>query len=751
MPKASPGLVSFNGGELSPLLDGRVDLDRYGAGLASCENFIPLPQGGLRNRTGTKFVAEIKDSATGACLLPFMYSSDPGQSFILEAGTNYFRFFKNHAAVESAPSVPFEEGHDYTVSEIPALAYVQSADVMYLAHNAHTLATLSRTSDTNWTYGSISPVTGPFLDEDTSGITLTASGVTGSVTLTASSAYFVDTAAAGHIGSLFLLWASDIDVSALQPWEPDVTYAAGDRVYYNGRIYLLADGDGNNSGTVPPTHEEGSRWDGKEGTNVQWAFESSFYGIAVVTAFTSSTIVTATVLQRLPVSLATKACTRWAEGAWNGLRKWPGALCFYQDRLVAAGSFYQPDTIWTSAVGDYLNFGPRDSSGLVAADLALTVTVSSQQVNKVLWMRPDGGGILCGTVGNEFLIAPATNGEGLSQSNIRAIPQTAYGSASIQPVQVGGATLYVQRSKRKAREAIYDFSSDRYSGRDLTILSEHITAAGGIKQMAYAQEPHNIIWMCLGDGGLIGLTYDRENEITGWHRHTLGGAGDAQGNPPYVESVSVIPSPDATQDELWLIVRRYIDGQTVRYVEYLDMSRGMDGDVEDSYFVDCGITYDGAATDTITGLDHLEGETVQVVANGTAHPDCVVASGSITLNGEYSLVHAGLFADAAVTTMKIEAGSANGTAQGKRKRIERVIARVYNSIGGKAGSPDGNLDGLLKRDSASPMSAAVLPYSGDTVLTWPYGHETAGQIKIVQDQPLPFNLLALFPDVNTKD
>lgn len=297
MPKASPGLVSFNGGELSPLLDGRVDLDRYGAGLASCENFIPLPQGGLRNRTGTKFVAEIKDSATGACLLPFMYSSDPGQSFILEAGTNYFRFFKNHAAVESAPSVPFEEGHDYTVSEIPALAYVQSADVMYLAHNAHTLATLSRTSDTNWTYGSISPVTGPFLDEDTSGITLTASGVTGSVTLTASSAYFVDTAAAGHIGSLFLLWASDIDVSALQPWEPDVTYAAGDRVYYNGRIYLLADGDGNNSGTVPPTHEEGSRWDGKEGTNVQWAFESSFYGIAVVTAFTSSTIVTATVLQ----------------------------------------------------------------------------------------------------------------------------------------------------------------------------------------------------------------------------------------------------------------------------------------------------------------------------------------------------------------------------------------------------------------------------------------------------------------------
>ena len=138
-------------------------------------------------------------------------------------------------------------------------------------------------------------------------------------------------------GGLFRLWATNIDVSNFQPWEPGKSYTTSDRVYHNGRIYANATGSTKTSGTIPPTHEEGSRWDGKEGTNVQWAFESSFYGIAVVTAFTSSTIVTATVLQRLPVSLATKACTRWAEGAWNGLRKWPGALCFYQDRLVAAG------------------------------------------------------------------------------------------------------------------------------------------------------------------------------------------------------------------------------------------------------------------------------------------------------------------------------------------------------------------------------------------------------------------------------
>ena len=199
-----------------------------------------------------------------------------------------------------------------------------------------------------------------------------------------------------------------------------------------------------------------------------------------------------------------------------------------------------------------------------------------------------------------------------------------------------------------------------------------------------------------GDGALLSLTFEPDQRVRAWARHSVGGA--------VVESIAAIPNPDGTADELWLIARRTIGGTTRRYIEFIEAQ-------DSGHHVDAGLLYDGAATGTVSGLDHLEGETVQVVANGTAHPDCVVASGSITLNGEYSLVHAGLFADAAVTTMKIEAGSANGTAQGKRKRIERIIARVYNSIGGKAGSPDGNLDGLLKRDSASPMSAAGRSFS----------------------------------------
>lgn len=312
----------------------------------------------------------------------------------------------------------------------------------------------------------------------------------------------------------------------------------------------------------------------------------------------------------------------------------------------------------------------------------------------------------------------------------------------------------MQRGGHKVRSYIYDFSTDGLVSEDLTVLAEHITG-GKVIQMARMQEPYPIIWAVLDDGGLIGLTLDRENQITAWHRHVLGGVGNSGGDPPEVESIAVISAPDGSCDDLWMVVKRYIGGATKRYIEVLDMTRRLDGDRADACHLDCAVTYSGSAATSITGLGHLEGQTVQVVADGVVIGNKTVSSGAITLSTAASKVHVGYqpTGDAAPTlvTMKIEAGAASGPAQSKKKKITRAVMRVYASAGGTGGSPDGTYqDGLRKIDGNGLMSAETDLFTGDCVVTWSKGHERSGQVQIIQDKPLPLNVLGLFVELDTQ-
>lgn len=770
MAKASPLLSSFNGGEFSPALEGRVDLGKYQSACKQMVNFIPMVQGPARRRSGTRFVEEVKDSSDRTWLIRFEFSES--QAYILEFGDQYIRFYTNHGQVLSGGS-PYEIASPYTAADLTnangtlRLRTVQSGDVIYIVHPSYEPRKLSRFGATNWTLTTINFVGGPFLDIDPdNSTTIYASAQTGSVTLTASAATFAST----DVGSLFLI--EEEDLSAIKPWDAGQELSVGEGSNGVNVSGILRRSDGKTykcvtsdfapaaspakvirTGGIKPIHTRGIAADGdglpKQPDNsdptvyregVEWEFQDPGYGWVKITGYTNSTTVTATVLSSLPAGVvgSGNATPRWAFGRWSSTRGWPSQVAFFRERLV----FSTGQILNFSVAGDFENFSPRNESGEIAADQAITIEVASDTVNTVEWLAPSDG-LLIGTAGGEFLCKELTTDEPFGPGNVKVVQQSTYGSKSVIPLQVGESVLFVQRSGRKLRELQYEFASDKFKSSDLTVLAEHITS-GGINDIVYQQEPHSIVWAVRADGVLLGFTFNREQDVLGWHRHPVGGDG-------IVECMEVIPCPDGTQDDLWLIVRRTIDGQTKRYIEYLEQDFTEDSDIEDAFFVDSGLTYNGTAATTITGLGHLEGEEVAILADGAAHPPRTVASGQITLQRSATKVHVGLAYNSLIQTLRIEAGAQDGTAQGKTKRITKAVMRFLATVGAKAGADPTDLDEIQFRKPADPMDQAVPPFTGDKMVEWPGTYDFDGYIYVQQPQPLPMTLVAIMPQVVTQD
>ena len=716
--KASPGQTSFNAGELSPLLKGRPSLDKFKNGCETMENFIPQIQGPARKRPGTRFVAEVKDSADVTRLLPFEYSTT--QAYVLEFGDSYVRFYLDGGVVESSPGVPYEITSPYTSAQVGALEYAQSADVVYITHPDHAPYKLARVSALSWTLTAVTFAWPPFNDENTGAITLTASALTGAITLTASASLFV----AGDVGSYFKI--SEVSASKYNQWTTGVAYTSGDIVYYLGNIY--ESGTTASAGTRPPIHTTGAESDGA----VTWTFLHDGAGYAQITGYTSATLVNATVIKRLPTTSAT---TRWSEGAWSTRRGYPHAVTFYEDRLWFAGSTSKPQTLWASCSGDYENhkYGTND-------DDALNYTINTQDMNTIEWLAPTKV-LAIGTVNGEFTLSATQISDPVTPTNVKITPQTTFGSApDVKPLRVGSVILFLQRAGRKLREYAYQFDTDSFVAPNMNVLADHVTESG-VVEMAYQQEPNQIIWAARADGALVGMTYERTEDVVGWHRHTIGGG--------IVESVINIPHWDGDQDVLWMIVRRTIDGASVRYVEY--MEKYQTG--ADSFFLDCGLTYDGSPVTAISGLDHLEGETVSVLVDGATHPNRTVAAGAINLQLEGSVVHVGLAYTATIKTMPVEAGSQDGTAQGKEQRINNVVIDLYQTGAGLWYGPNlTDMDEYAVRSSSDDMDAPVPLFTGHTdLLAWPGEYEKGTQMVVQHRLPLPCTVRALLPQMHTYD
>jgi hypothetical protein len=469
-------------------------------------------------------------------------------------------------------------------------------------------------------------------------------------------------------------------------------------------------------------------------------------GLAKIVTVSSTLVVVADVITALSTTSAT---TDWALGAWSTTTGYPSCVSFFEQRLVFAGTNDQPQTIFFSRSGDYENFD-ENYHGTIAADDAITYTIASNQVNVIQSLKATRTLIIL-TSGGEFTLNSDSTGTAVSPTNINIKKQSNYGATNLDALSVGNATLFVQRAKRKLRELAYNFDTDGYVAPDMTILAEDITL-NGINETTYQQEPHSIIWGVRGDGVLIGLTYQRSEQVVAWHQHKLGGSFGATTHG-VVESVITISGNSynrTDEDQVWITVKRTINGVTRRYVEYFTPFQ-FDSSLTQFQFVDSGLSYSGSATSTLTGLDHLNGQTVRIVANGATHPDKTVSSGSITLDRTTTAAKVGLPYTSTLQTMRLDVGSQDGTSQGKTKRIFDVTLRFYETVGAKVGPDLNNLEEIPFRSSAASMDVAVPLFTGDKKIEFRGNFETDGYLFVVQDQALPMTLLSLYPRLITND
>jgi hypothetical protein len=448
---------------------------------------------------------------------------------------------------------------------------------------------------------------------------------------------------------------------------------------------------------------------------------------------------------------ATTASGQWRLGIWNDTDGWPSCVTFFEDRLCFSGAPQAPQRIDGSVVGSYNSFMPTEADLSVEDDMAISFTLNSNDVQVVRWMTDDEKGLLVGTVRGEWVVRPSSQNEALTPTNVAAKQSTTHGSADIQVLRAAKAALFVQRAGRKLRELAYIYEVDGFKSPDMTVLAEHITLSG-IKEIAYQQEPQSVIWNALNDGRLGGFTYEREQKVLAWHGQNFGGYSDAgRTMPALCESVACIPSAGGTRDELWVVVNRYIDGGTKRYVEYVTKMWERGDDQEDAFFVDAGLTYDGVPADVITGLDHLEGETVSILADGAVHPQKVVASGEVTLDYEASVVQIGLPYNSDAGLLRMDVGAADGTAQGKMQRTHRAIFRFHDTGGVKVGPNFTTMDRVTFRTTNDPIGAAVPLFTGDYEHAWDGDYTTENLVCLRWDQPLPGTLICVMPQLHTQD
>ncbi len=444
--------------------------------------------------------------------------------------------------------------------------------------------------------------------------------------------------------------------------------------------------------------------------------EGTTWGWAKIVSFTSSTVVNADVKSTLT---NVNAKSVWRLGAWCTTTGFPACTTFFEERLAFGGSTTQPQTVWLSTSGDYEDMAPSGTDGVVIDSSALTYTIASNQVNAIQWLSSNIG-LLIGTVGGEFAMFGG-NDAPLSPTNVNVRRQSTHGSFGLSPLTVATSTLFCQRSGKKVRELSFKPQSGTYVATDVTLIAEHITAPFLI-ELSYQQEPDTLVWCVRSDGVLVSLTFNLLQEVIAFARHTTDGI---------FESVATIPSSDGLSDQTWILVRRTINGVSKRYIEYFD----------ETLYVDCGLSYSGTATTTVSGLSHLVAKTVKINGNGAVYPDAVVTSGGgVTLDGPAATtIQVGLGFTPKLKTLRPEIRMPNGgTSQGRQKRWAEVFVRLYQTLGLTIAG-----DELQFRLGSDPMDSPPPIYSGDKRVSHS-GWDRDGQITIQQDQPLPCTILGIF-------
>ncbi|OZA30201.1 MAG: hypothetical protein B7X92_16310, partial [Novosphingobium sp. 17-62-9] len=585
---------------------------------------------------------------------------------------------------------------------------------------------------------------GPFTDVNTDeAVTVTASGVTGSVTITASAAIF----SAGHVGSLFRIEAKDFsDIPAWEALAKDV--AIGNLRRSDGKVYSAA--TAGVTGSVPPTHDSGTEWDGSNTKQhnddgpfgVKWTYLHDRFGIAQITAVAGDGLsCTATVLRRFPGSTTSVATHRWAHSVWSAAAGYPQIVLHAFGRQV----HFKDYDLCASVSGDFLNHQAFTSAGTVAADMAFRRRLAAD--NPPLWALADRKAMQVGTASIELAIAPVNAQAAVSGDNIDSSPQSFYGSEPVWPVQVGSEAVFVERGGRQLRSAAYDFGSDRYLATDLTAAAGHITAPG-LVQLA-PQRSGRMLHAVREDGQIITHPINR-GEIKGFGRLIPG--GDAQ-----VLSAVCVMGDDGKTDDLWVLVSRDTPGGARKEVWKQSRWRDLGDALDEAFFVDAGLRIEASAGQNVfSGLTHLAGQAVAVLAGGGVIAGQSVASdGTLTLPAElvpvaaYTLI-VGLPYTARAVTLRPYVNAPGGW-QGFLQKISNAFARLIETVGMLGGATDGPLEDVIERPANAAMDAQIPAYTGDVTVQVTSDPDRDTTITMESATPLPATIAMLSFKIESGD
>lgn len=756
---------SFAGGELSPDVYGRNDFNKYAVGLSECTNMYALPFGGVVTRAGTEFIEKLTDDAdTVVQLIPFTFSSTQNIVLLFMVNSKEKKvYFLANGGIVIKDGSPYTITHDYEAQSIGNIQYAQSADVIFLAESSHKPMKLSRYDTYDWRFEEFVTENGsPYGTSNDTDITISYTS-SPTPTISSSASLFKSTDVNTWIRIDEAIKAHE---SHFKPSEGSLTYT-GEAIPINGQWSIVMSGKIQGSFGIEisrdckKTWENYKLWNTKDIDSFQDSGEvkniafvrlvvnatevsgvvqlnvDSFinYNYAKITKFNNdrSVEVNFEVRPQMQQYGAIEDFTgqySFAFSSWTPKNGYPSSVAFYQNRLCWASTIAEPVGVWLSATGNYYDYTVEIDQ---EDDQAISISLLSQSLNKIstLLSKTDLIGF---TADGTWRISATGASQGLTAKNILASQQTFEGASNIRPLVINTRALYILNQGATVRDITYDYSTDSYTGDDLTLLARHLFRGHTIKSWCYAQEPDSVVYAVRDDGVMLTLTYNKEQEVYAWAKHTTNG-----------EFVAVQSVAGTYRTLVYFVVRRF--GKL--YIETL--SDRLIDDTTHMNFMDCSSIYEGEKTSTITGLDYLEGQTVQIVADGSEHPVRVVQNGTITLDNPASVIRVGLAYTKKVVTMNLDYPRQDGTSQGRKKSTSIVKILFDKSYGGDVQILNRNTSisraRRVKNELPDKYGKPIELYSGISSSCVNARTDVNMFVGVEQSSPVPINILSIMVDI----
>ena len=671
--------VSFAGGIISPQMFGRKDDLKYQNGLEECENFVVLPQGPIRNRPGFEFVNECGDESHPVRLIPFTYSA--GQTMVIELGHRYARFHSFGGTLVNDDETPYQITTPWDGDDVFDLVYVQSGDVVTVVSGSYPPYEICRYGARDWR---IVQVTGASSLPVPTGVTAVR-------------------ATAAATDSNADKYTQKYRVSCLN-WDKSEESEASGVVSVVANLYA--------SGTTVRVS-----CDSMSGASFYRFYKNKGGLYAYIGDSETPEIIDDNIAPRTDVTVR-RTTNPFASN------NFPRAVGYFEQRKIFAGFSKDPQRVVMTRTGTEADF---TYSLPYVADDRISFQMASREFSAIQHIVSLTG-LIALSSSMAYRLASQDSGA-ISPSSITCKPQTNTGASRVMPQIVGNTCLYCDARGGHVREMGYQYQAGGYITQDLCLRSSHLFDFKTISDSALMLSPVPVVWYVNDDGELLGMTYIPEQEVAAWHRHTTDGA---------FESVACVE--EGTEDHVYVVVVRRINGQYRRYIER--MASMKTEDIRESFFVDSGATYSGAPVTRITGLDWLEGRTVAILADGAVLPQQTVENGAITLENPASYVVVGLPYEANAQTLPIAMQQSQSLGGGRMKNVIQSHVRVWRSSGIFVGP---RFDKLVeyKHRTTEPMGAPPELKTEEINLHLPPTWQNGGQICIRQSNPLPLSVQSI--------